>query len=97
MKYKVCSSSVIATKAVGCHVGVKQAFGYLQREIKLFVRSLGMLSLARSGFDDLGLIAGFSDEELLEQTQIRSEFPETWLFEEITAGLVERCKTDEAQ
>lgn len=44
-----------------------------------------VFALARSGFDD-NFDGGVSDEALIDQTQIRSYFPETWLFEEKVTG-----------
>ena len=40
--------------------------------------------LGRSGMDDGDF--GFSDEEILDQTQVRSFFPETWIYDEKVVG-----------
>lgn len=46
--------------------------------------SVDMGFLARNaGFDDF---AGPSDDELIEMTQVRSYFPETWIYEEKVIG-----------
>ncbi|XP_031574492.1 complement C3-like isoform X2 [Actinia tenebrosa] len=58
--------------------------------LKCCVRRFGakdMGALARSGdFGDFGDFAGPSDDELIEMTQVRSYFPETWIYEEKVIG-----------
>ena len=43
-----------------------------------------MALLGRSGFDNGDF--GPSDEEILDQTQVRSFFPETWIYDEKVVG-----------
>ena len=43
-----------------------------------------MALLGRSGFDHGDF--GPSDEEILDQTQVRSFFPETWIYDEKVVG-----------
>ena len=40
--------------------------------------------MRRSAFEDSDF--GPSDEEILDQTHVRSFFPETWIFEEQVVG-----------
>lgn len=46
--------------------------------------SLDMALLGRSAFE--GGDFGPSDEEILDQTQVRSFFPETWIYDEKVVG-----------
>ena len=40
--------------------------------------------MRRSAFDDGDF--GISDEQILDESQVRSFFPETWIFEEQVVG-----------
>ena len=42
--------------------------------------------MRRSAFEDDNFNFGPSNDEILDQTQVRSFFPETWIFKEQVVG-----------